>query len=66
MHLMETIPSCDNAQVRLLELWDEIGLPYEDKKQELGPILRIIGFDVDPNAMTVTIPHEARSDFLTR
>ena len=39
------------------ELWDEIGLPYEDQKQESGDTLRIIGFDIDPNAMSVTIEH---------
>jgi hypothetical protein len=51
-------------QARLLSLWDNIGLPYEDKKQEWGETLRIIGFDVDPNAMTVTIPDGACSEFL--
>src|ERR1700685_1172657 len=34
------------------------------KKQESGLVLRIIGFDVDPNAMTVTIPNDARTKFL--
>jgi hypothetical protein len=51
-------------QVRLLELWDEIGLPYESQKQEWGDTLRIIGFDVDPNAMSVTIPDDSRATFL--
>ena len=49
-------------QARLLDLWDDIGLPYKDKKQEWGDTLRIIGFDVDPNAMTVAIPDEARKN----
>ena len=53
-------------QARLLDLWDDIGLPYEDKKQEWGDTLRIIGFDVDPNAMTITIPDDAREKFLQR
>jgi hypothetical protein len=56
------IPS---QQARLLNLWDDIGLPYENKKQESGPSLRIIGFVVDPNAMTVTIPDDARSKLLS-
>lgn len=43
-------------QVRLLELWDEIGVPHEVHKQVWGESLDIIGFLVDPNAMTVTIP----------
>ena len=53
-----------SQQARLLDLWDDIGLPYDDKKQESGPVLRIIGFDVDPNAMTVSIPIDARTKFL--
>lgn len=53
-------------QARLLDLWDDIGLPYEDRKQEWGPTLRVIGFDIDPNAMTVTIPDDARERFLSR
>ena len=53
-------------QARLLNLWDDIGLPYKNKKQEWGPTLRIISFEVDPNAMTVTIPEDARENFLAR
>ncbi|OBZ74757.1 hypothetical protein A0H81_05566 [Grifola frondosa] len=48
-------------QVRLLLLWDEVGLPHERKKQEYGQVLTIIGFEVDPNAMTVTLPIESRT-----
>jgi hypothetical protein len=51
-------------QARLLDLWDDINLPYEDKKQEWGPTLRAIGFDVDPNTMTVAIPDDACKIFL--
>ena len=40
-------------QVRLLELWDEIGLPHEEQMQICGTCIPIIGFDVDPNTMTV-------------
>ena len=54
-----------SQQARLLDLWDDIGLPYEDRKQEFGLTLRIIGFVVDPNAMTVTIPDDARSKILS-
>jgi hypothetical protein len=45
-------------------LWDEIGLPHEKGKQEYGPKLRIIGFEVDPNAMTVTMADEDRLTLL--
>jgi len=54
-----------SQQARLLDLWDDISLPYEDRKQEFSLTLRIIGFVVDPNAMTVTIPDDARSKFLS-
>ncbi|KZT22419.1 hypothetical protein NEOLEDRAFT_661863 [Neolentinus lepideus HHB14362 ss-1] len=43
-------------QALLLRLWDEIGLPHEKPKQEYGPNLTIIGFDVDPALMRVTMP----------
>ncbi len=47
-------------QARLLRLWDELGVPHELPKQLHGLTLPIIGFQVDPNAMTVTLPDEAR------
>jgi len=47
-------------QTRLLRLWDEIGLPHEKAKQEFGSTLRIIGFVVDPNTMTITMDAEDR------
>jgi hypothetical protein len=54
-----------SQQARLLDLWDDIGLPYEDRKQEFGSTLRVIGFVVDPNAMTVTIPDDAHAKILS-
>jgi len=42
-------------QASVLCLWDQIGLPHEDKKQISGPVIPCIGFDVDPNGMTVTM-----------
>jgi len=46
--------------VKLLRLWDAIGLPHEEKKQIFGLELPIIGFDVDPNAMRVRMSDESR------
>ncbi|KII87748.1 hypothetical protein PLICRDRAFT_80609, partial [Plicaturopsis crispa FD-325 SS-3] len=51
-------------QAALLELFDAINLPHEKKKQEFGAVLTIIGFEVDPNAMTFTMPADARQKFL--
>jgi hypothetical protein len=48
-------------QTRLLLLWDEIGIPHRPHKQIFGSPLTIIGIDVDPNRMTLTLPQEARS-----
>ena len=49
-------------QTHLLQLWDELGLPHDKDKQEFGSTLRIIGLEVDPNAMTVTMDVDARND----
>ena len=46
--------------VRLLLLWDFIGLPHEEKKQIFGSQLPIIGFEVDPNLMRVRMSDESR------
>jgi hypothetical protein len=48
-------------QTKLLELWDEIGLPHDKAKQEYAPVLRIIGFMVDPNSMMVSMDEEDRA-----
>ena len=51
-------------QTKLLKLWDEINLPHEKSKQEYGPVLRIIGFMVDPNLMRVSMDEEDRARLL--
>ena len=47
-------------QVKLLKLWDEIGLPHDEEKQLSGPSLRILGYDVDANKMTVQVPDDKK------
>jgi hypothetical protein len=42
-------------QTKLLYLWDEISLPHDKSKQEYAPVLRIIGFMVDPQRMRVSM-----------
>ena len=42
-----------SKQTHLLCLWDELDIPHEKEKQEFGPVLRIIGFQVNLNAMTI-------------
>ena len=41
-------------QTKLLELWDEIGLPHVERKQIYGPTVTFIGFETDPNTMTIS------------
>jgi hypothetical protein len=47
--------------VKLLRLWDAIGLPHEERKQVFGMELPIIGFDVDPNLMRACMSSDART-----
>jgi hypothetical protein len=51
-------------QVKLLLLWDELGIPHEDKKQVWGSPLTIIGLDVDASLMSITMPPQSRIDLL--
>lgn len=51
-------------QVRLLELWDLIGIPHASKKQEYGSILSILGFRVDLQIMRVSISEHRRERIL--
>ena len=54
-----------SEQVCLLQLWDEINLPHEEQKQISGTSIPIIGFDVDPNEMTVTMSEAKKSELIT-
>jgi len=49
-------------QTLLLKLWDELSIPHKRKKQVFGPIIPVIGIDVDPNAMTLSLSAERRAD----
>ena len=51
-------------QVALLQLWDEISLPHEESKQICGTCIPIIGFEVDPNAMSVKMSETKRSELI--
>ena len=50
---------------RLLQLWDFIGLPHEEKKQVFGDELPIIGFEVNPNLMRVCMSDESKLQLIT-
>ena len=51
-------------QAQLLSLFDELGVPHEERKQVFGSPLQIIGFDVDPNALTITMSLAARDELV--
>ncbi|THU76079.1 hypothetical protein K435DRAFT_879754 [Dendrothele bispora CBS 962.96] len=51
-------------QVALLRLWDFLGIPHKAAKQLWGSPLAIIGFFVDPNALTATLPPDSKSDLV--
>jgi hypothetical protein len=52
-------------QVRLLTLWDDLGIPHEERKQIHGPSIPVIGIQVDPIKMSYTLPEESREKLLT-
>jgi hypothetical protein len=52
-------------QARLLTLFDDVGVPHDERKQVSGSPLQIIGFDVDPNSMTITMPAAARDELVS-
>lgn len=47
-------------QTRLLMLWDELGVPHEERKQVYGTSLPIIGFEVNINDMSVSMTPESK------
>lgn len=51
-------------QAALLGLWDDLGIPHSDEKQVFGRQLTIIGFHVDSEAMTITLPDAQRRDLV--
>ncbi|KIM85935.1 hypothetical protein PILCRDRAFT_27695, partial [Piloderma croceum F 1598] len=53
-------------QMKLLELWDEVGLPHEHKKQIYRPIIPFIGFNVDPNAMNISISLKCKQNLINK
>jgi hypothetical protein len=53
-------------QVLLLLFWESIRCPFEDKKQDDGACLKIIGFWVDVNQGTITLPPSSVGDILSK
>ena len=51
--------------VKLLQLWDELGIPHEERKQVFGSPLTVIGFDVDPQLMQVSLRDQSKADLVS-
>ena len=52
-------------QVMLLQLYDDLGLPHDKKKQVFGRSLDIIGLHVDPCRMTISMSDVSRADLVS-
>ena len=52
--------SFPSQQTRLLELWDEIGIPHKRSKQIFGSQLAVLGIKVDAVDLTFTLPKESK------
>jgi hypothetical protein len=51
-------------QGRLLLLWDQLRIPHEERKQEYGVKLKIIGYYVDAQSMQISMEPESQHDLL--
>jgi hypothetical protein len=53
-------------QVQLLILWESISCPFEERKQEHGEVLKIIGFWVDINKGSISLPPGSVNDIILK
>ena len=53
-------------QVQLLLFWEAISCPFEDKKQEHGAELKIIGFWIDINRGSISLPPSSVVDIVDK
>ncbi|KAJ3807860.1 hypothetical protein F5876DRAFT_79306 [Lentinula aff. lateritia] len=53
-------------QVKLLRLWDFLGIPHKQSKQVWGETLTIIGFLVDSNELMVTLPSSRKDELVVQ
>jgi len=57
---------CPKHQVLLLLLWEQIGCPFELKKQEHGNPLKNIGFWVDINQGTISLSPDSSNNVVSK
>jgi hypothetical protein len=51
-------------QGELLHLWDRLCIPHEERKQEFGVQLKIIGYFMDAQSMEISMEQQSRHDLL--
>jgi len=49
-------------QTLLLQLWDDLSILHKPKKQVFGSSIPVIGIDIDPNCMTLSLSAQKRVD----
>jgi hypothetical protein len=57
---------CPHRQVQLLLLWESISCLFEDRKQEHGEALKIIGFWVNVNAGSISLSLSSVIDIISK
>lgn len=50
--------------MQLLFLWEVLGIPLKEEKQTSSHVLKIIGFEINVRAISVTLSDEARQDLI--
>jgi hypothetical protein len=53
-------------QVQLLLLWESVACPFENRKQEHGEVLKIIGFWVDANQGSISLSPDSVTGIITK
>ena len=53
-------------QTKLLLLWDELNIPHTKKKQVYRSIVPYVGFNMDPNAMTISLSGDRQAELIAR
>lgn len=51
-------------QARVLTVWSTVGVPWDWDKQIFGTSLVVLGHDIDAVALTVSLPAQAKLDFI--
>lgn len=61
LHYGKNMPA---NQVKILSLWDKLGIPHEPHKQVFGDKLTVIGIEVNANGLTLMLPEQRLHDLL--